>query len=682
MRLHNCALAVAVAAAFVAVPALAQTSSGQNSSASNTKTLQAIEVTGTRIKGSVLATSTPTLHISAQSIQKLGLTSIGEVLQQLPMAGASLNTHLDASGNFGANPDGSGVGAGAATLGLRNLNSKRTLVLVDGLRWVNGSSGSGVSASVDLNTIPMSAIQSIEILPNGASALYGSDAIAGVVNIVTKTYQPGGKFHAYYGNSSLSGGAVSKGSLSFGGQTHGFRYFMSIDQTIQQPISSATWQGSSGCIPSTGLLDCSAFTPLGQFVFTAPGGNTYGGLCPGGVCNITPDKALGPGESTKFPSGFGKFTNADRYVYGPTELLQLAVRTRGFYGSMEYNFTPNIQGYVRVTESKRRSENQDAPTQMGFSSTCAPGAPCISQIAADNPYNPFGFALTPSDPNFLAQVRFTGFGPRKFTQNVHTHYFSTGLNGAFMLGSRSYNWDVNFADANNDATSFGQNITNSLAVRLALGPLADCTAIPSCVPLNIFGGPSGITPAMKNFITTTSLSKSHQALELWTADLSGDIVKLPAGEMQFAAGYEHRSVSGYFHPNPFSVTGITGLPTLPTHGGFNVDAGYLELNIPVLKGLPGIQSFSADFASRIANYSTFGETADSRAALRWQPITDLTFRGTWGQGFRAPSIGELFGADQFLNELVIDPCNHDSPVMSPQVAANCKLQGVPNPATF
>lgn len=168
------------------VPASAQaddqTEASGHKAKSSSKTkptvLQAIHVTGTRIKESTLATETPTITITAQQIKSTGLATIGQVLQDLPSAGSSINTHLDSSGNFGPRPGSSGIGAGFTTIALRNLNPKRTLVLVDGLRWIKGSGASGISGAVDLNTIPSSIIKRVEILPNGASALYGSDAIA------------------------------------------------------------------------------------------------------------------------------------------------------------------------------------------------------------------------------------------------------------------------------------------------------------------------------------------------------------------------------------------------------------------------------------------------------------------------------------------------------------------------
>jgi iron complex outermembrane receptor protein len=129
--------------------------------------------------------------VDEEDIAKTGLNSINDVLQRLPSSGGGLNSKFNNSGNLGNPPDGGGVGAGAAEIDLRYLGSRRVLVLVDGLRFVNGASASGVPGSTDLNSIPESAIERVEVLQDGASAIYGSDAIAGVVNIITKRSQRG-----------------------------------------------------------------------------------------------------------------------------------------------------------------------------------------------------------------------------------------------------------------------------------------------------------------------------------------------------------------------------------------------------------------------------------------------------------------------------------------------------------
>src|SRR5919107_5740063 len=158
-----------------------------------------IVVTGSRIRRDPLAQDSPIVFVDQEDMAKTGLNSVNDILQRLPSSGGGLNSKFNNSGNLGNPPSGAGVGAGAAEIDLRYLGSFRTLVLVDGLRFVNGASASGVPGSVDLNVIPESMIERVEVLQDGASAIYGSDAIAGVVNIITKNSQDGFRASAQLG---------------------------------------------------------------------------------------------------------------------------------------------------------------------------------------------------------------------------------------------------------------------------------------------------------------------------------------------------------------------------------------------------------------------------------------------------------------------------------------------------
>lgn len=695
MRFDRCVLSTAVHAALslgltiamgVAGSAHAQDAAqAQNDKPQKPQTMQTIMVTGTRIKKADLADQTPVQTITSEEIQKTGLATIGDVLQQLSISGSALNTRLDRSGNFGAAPDGSGVGAGATTMSLRGIGAKRTLILVDGLRWINGSSASGVSAAVDLSTIPASIIQRIDILTDGASALYGSDAIGGVINIITKQSQKGASAHVYFGDHQVGDGKTWSGDLSFGGQGDRYQFFVDASHYKQNAISAADWARSSTCIPGTGLATCSSDTPAARITFTAPGGDTYGGLCPNGICNITANGATFSGVP-KFPEDYHRFGTADRYVYGPTEQLLTPSKLSGLFASVQYQVTDNVKLYFRGLYHTRSSSSQAAPIGTGVGpAISSEGSNTFTHgVDVTNPYNPFPFSLVPSDPNMGVQARMVDAAPRIYDQNVHTRYFSTGLTGTFNIGERGYNWDFNLVNAVNDATQIATGLWNASHVIKALGPLAECQADPACVPLNIFGAPGArFTPEMLNYIGYTAHSSSHQSMGIVTANISGDVVKLPAGWLDFAAGYEHRHLKGDYQPDPGSISGDTGgIPVLPTSGGYNVDEAYVELNVPLLAGVPFAKSLSVDLASRYSDYSTFAGTTNSKAGFRWQLDNDLTLRGTWAQGFRAPSIGELFGAVTSYSARVTDPCNFNSPLMNPRIAANCRALGVPDPSTF
>jgi iron complex outermembrane receptor protein len=244
------------------------------------RTLDRVEVTGSRIKQTNKVTSQPVAIITRAQIDQSGATSIGEFLQDMTASGKALNAKFNSSGNFGYPASGGGIGAGSAQVDLRNLGSQRVLVLVDGIRWVNESSASGVSGSADLNTIPLAIVDRIEVLEDGASAIYGSDAIAGVVNIITKRNFTGALVHAKVGSYG-HGGDDREGDITIGGGNDKFNAVFNASYVESKGISSADWAQSSFPVPGAGLAAGSSATPQGRFTFCDPRITTPGtaGYC-------------------------------------------------------------------------------------------------------------------------------------------------------------------------------------------------------------------------------------------------------------------------------------------------------------------------------------------------------------------------------------------------------------------
>ncbi|MEO6297604.1 MAG: TonB-dependent receptor [Dokdonella sp.] len=671
-------LAGAILLALYVVPAAAQDRVGDDA-----QKLEVIEVTGSRIKKADIEGQTPILTVTSKDIEATGLGSIGDVIQRLSVSGSSLNTKFNSAGNFGFAADGSGVGSGSTTISLRNLNAKRTLILVDGLRWVNESSASGVSAAVDLNTIPASIVDRIEILKDGASSLYGSDAIAGVINIITKKKQDGVGLGLYYGDYQVGDGKTYSGHISMGAHTDRADFFFDVSHFKQDSISAGDWDQSSFPTPGAGLAGGSSYIPTTRSIFfpTDPN-NTYGGLCPlnaSGVarCNITAN-GTATGGLQDFPGGFHRFTNADRFNFAPYNLLLTPNERTGIFGQGSYALTDNIKFYIKGLYNTRKSVNQAAPEPIGLGSALNTSDLGLNTgVDVSNPYNPFGVTLDPNS-NFLGLGRRpVEGGPRVFQQDVDTRYISTGLQGFFSAADRDFNWDVNYVDSTNDATQTVHGTYNIAHIARALGPIADCTG--SCVPLNIFGGPGSITPEMLQYIQFIENDRSKNKLQMFTANLSGDAFSLPAGALSFATGYEHRRLQGSYTPDSVVIAGESnGVPSLPTSGEYSIDELYLEVNAPLLKDVAFAKSLDLSVASRYSDYSTFGTTTNSKIGLRWQLNDDLTLRATWAQGFRAPSIGELFGSPARFDASIQDPCNGATGTL----ATNCIAQGVANPATF
>ncbi|MEO9080270.1 MAG: TonB-dependent receptor [Rhodanobacter sp.] len=632
--------------------------------------LKGIEVTGSRIKSADMATQVPVMTITSEDIANTGLTSVGDILQQLSSSGSALNTKFSSAGNFGFSPDGSGVGSGSATLDLRHLGANRVLVLVDGIRWVNETSASGVSAAVDLNTIPASIIERIDILQDGASALYGSDAIAGVLNIITKRSQKGAAFNYYYGTyNDLNAGTTTQANISFGNKGDRYDFFVDFSHITQDVISSSEWARSRDeCIPGTGLSSCSAGIPAGLFRFVDPNTGKSQKL-------VLNNNISGP--VAKYPNDFHTFTNADRYNYGPDNVLLTPNVRSSMFVNTHYKLSPSVTWYFRGLYNNRKSKNVAAPLNLRFGPGGAAGLGTTTSLDVTNPYNPFGFTLDASTNLDLVNRRFLDNGKRIFTQDVDTAYFGTGLEGSFGVAERDFYWDVNVAAGVNKATQVVTGVHNIAHLKRAVGPVGDCLSTTGCVPFNYFGPPGAVTQEMWDYINVTEHDRSDNKIRLGTANLSGSIFDLPAGPVAFALGMEHRKYSGSYEPDALIVAGEgDNVPSLPTAGSYSINEYYVELNAPILADIPAFKALDLSLASRYSDYSTFGSTTNSKVGLRWQVYEDLTLRSTWAEGFRAPSIGELFGSLARFDATVQDPCSIEQPKTA-QIAANCVALGAP-----
>lgn len=677
-RRHRLAAAVH-ASLLLALPALSFAQDAPAPAVPEARTLDTVEVTGSRIKRAEVEGQVPVQVLTREDIERTGFSSVAEVVQNLTASGAALNTKFNSSGNFGFPPDGGGVGAGAATVDLRHLGPKRVLVLVDGIRWVNESSASGVGSSVDLNTIPLSIIERIEVLEDGASSIYGSDAIAGVVNIITRRNVEGASVDLHYGDYDKQGGETYGADVSWGGSSDRAQWFLGASYYKQKQISSAEYGPASVPVPGTGLANGSSATPYGRFVFQDP--NT------GQVYSITPNVGATDPTYTSgqpdCPTGrtddFHCFATADRFNFAPFNLLLTPSERKSVFGQVRFDFTPTFGGYFRALYNQRESTNQAAPepiflgTDAGVYNDFAERTLVIS---AQNPYNPFGFDLTTVGPDanlFLLARRPVEGGPRRYSQEVKTWYASGGLNGTFDIADKPWSWDVNLMRSESRAEQANTGSYNVRRINQALGDPAACAAIAGCVPLNLFGGPGSITPEMLAFIQPIVRDRSENTLSLASANLTGDLFDGWAGPVSFAAGYEYRKYEGEYQPDPITVAGeYNGVPSGPTSGEYDVNEAYVEFYVPLMKdGFLG-KSLDLSVAGRYSHYSTFGGTSTGKIGLRWQIADEFLLRGSYAEGFRAPSIGELYGTLARFDATLTDPCNNAAST-TPQ----CVADGVP-----
>lgn len=644
---------------------------------------ETVVVTGSRIRQAEVEGVSPVKVLTGEDLAKTGLKTVGDILMRLPGSGSALNTRFNSSGNFGFPPDGGGIGAGAAEVALRHLDAKRTLVIVDGVRWVNGSSASGVANSVDVNTIPISIIDRIEILEDGASSIYGSDAIAGVVNIITRRDFDGFEVNLYGGAFDEGDGETGQIDISFGAVGDKHSAFFNISHYDQQAVNSSDRTLSALPVPNTGLTRGSSGTPQGRFIFL---GQDNDGDGQPDVVNLTINDGVtgipvfDPADPGGAGDDFHVFTDNDRFNYAAYNLYVTPSQRTSLFGQGDYQITDNVTFYAKALYNNRKSVNQAAPEPIFIGPEAGTGGlGDLVTVDVTNPYNPFGVTLDSSNFIFAGRRPIEG-GPRVFKQNVDTIYLGMGFKGDFAVGDNSYYWDVNYTYGKNRADQVKTGGYNIRHIMNALGPLADCQAIAGCVPLNLFGGQgdgSGtITQEMLDYIQFVQKDVSENVISSLTANLSGDLFELPAGYVSFAAGLETREYRGFFQPDAVVVQGDSnGISASPTSGSYDVDEIYAEFKVPLLANVTAADELSLSLAVRNSDYSTFGSETTSKAGILWRVSEEFLLRGSWSEGFRAPSIGELYSSSARFDATLTDRCSN---YVGTQFEANCITLGVPS----
>ncbi len=661
-RLMMCGASLALAMATTS--AVAQDGAAEDDEADR------IIVTGSRVLQDPLEARAPVQTFTYEDFENSGEASFGDYLQRIPANGSAINRTNNTSGNVGGPGDGSGLGAGALEIDLRYLQAKRTLVLVDGRRWVRNSSASGVGGSVDLNTIPQSAIGSVEVLLDGASTIYGSDAIGGVVNIKTRTDYDGFKASAYYGAFEQGDGESQVYDVSWGAESERGRIFASINLIDLNGVSSADRDITEYAIPGyEGGL--SSNTPQGVYLFTNPDGVFNYITLNDGVTNTGRSNGGLPAYNPLMPDSgdFHSFGTPDRYNWQPqNSALNPSDRVSALVKG-EYDVTDMITAKFMAAFTNRKSRSQAATEPLNFGTGSSPYLINIF-IPADQEYNPFGFdiGMGPGQTNVRGFLRPLEVGPRIFEQNVDTWHIYGGLEGEFALGETDWFWDVNAGWFQSNATQFKYNGFNARNLAVGAGPAEDCEATPGCVPVNLFGGAGGLTPEMIEFVTYTQKDNSQQEIMDFSANISGSAFSLPGGPVGIAAGVEYREESGFFSPDERVISEETAVSAAtPTNGKFEALEVYGEVVAPVHEQFDVISSV------RVSDYSQFSTNTVYSAGFKATPFDTLTLRGNYSKGFRAPNIGELFNTVIENETQVNDACSG----ATGEIAANCATLGVP-----
>lgn len=639
------------------VPAFAQDS--------NETELAPIQVTGSKIKRTDLETSQPVLSITKAEIQATGVSQVGDILQSLSSVGAAVNQVFNNGGD------------GTTLVDLRDLGSARTLVLVNGRRFA--PSGDALSGAVDLNSIPTSIIERIEVLKDGASTIYGSDAIAGVINIITVDTFDGMEANAYFGETSEGDGRVESYDFTAGASNDDTSVVVNVSFQKNEPVFAGDREISA--VPQFGADYCASSTsPTGRFGLAGRAGTftltNSAATAPGVVQSATNIRAFAiPGDCYNFAP--------DNYLLTPQERYSL-------FGKLRHNIAENITFKSEFVYTNRSSDQLLAAIPVTFAGAGLFGTNVQFDVSANSFYNPFGVATT------RFQRRLNETGGRQFNQDVDVWHYNGGVEGYFDLADRPFAWDVGYTFSQSQTNTITTGQTNVNRIATAVGPsfrdsqgVIRCgtptAVIDGCVPLNLFGGNGSITQEMLGYITTPLQDSNEYRRIGYQGNISGEIFDLPAGPLAFAAGYEYRKESGFDLPDALTATGASsGNIRQPTAGGFAIDEFFAEFNVPVLADAPGAKLLEVSLATRYSDYSTFGNTTNSKIGLKWKPIDDLLVRGNWSEGFRGPSIGELFQgqSDNFAD--VSDPCTGAGQATANRFAglnaaqrANCAAAGVP-----
>ncbi len=667
-KLLACALAHALSA-----PAIGQ-SVDSDDSADDATTLGQVVVVGSRIRRVDVETSQPVFTLEQEQIQRTGLVGVGDILQDLTAHGATLNTTVNNGGN------------GETRIDLRNLGDNRTLVLVNGRRW-----NTGLDGAVDLNEIPLAVVERIEVLKDGASAIYGSDAIAGVINITTRADYEGLEATAYLGENAEGDGRVESYDATMGASSERGNIVFNVSYVKQEPIFAGEREISAvpifGLPPNDTRAGASANTPLGRYGFGPSGNcpfNPTGNYPARPGCNGRQGRPPGARNTFDPASGgypvFDPFSNG--YNFAPENYLQTPQERTSLYVQSRYDVGPAVALTTEVLYNERRSEQLLAPSP--FNINVQAGPPFNFAVPADHVYNPFGQPVTALSLRPGGQFR-------RFQQDSDTFRAGGGLSGQFELFERSFAWDLNAVHAKQEQNDSDSGQLNGFRMIQALGPsyrdaggVARCGTpalpIPGCVPLDAFHGPEAFTPEMLEFLYYTAQSQYDAELWNYSANLTGDLVDLPGGPLAFAAGYEYRRDSAGYVPDALLQLGtLGGFTPQPEAGTSSVDEFYGEFVLPLLAERPFAEVLELNAAARWSDYDSFGDTTNFKGGFRWKPIGELLVRGNYSEGFRAPTIDELFAPAVAGLGLTVadDPCVVGS---DPTNAANCVADGVPGGA--
>lgn len=626
-----------------------------------------VTVTGTRIKKPNIENPTSTVVIDALAVELSGEANAADILRQVPQIGVQ-----------GLSPTNSNfltTSQGINSIDLRNLGTDRTLVLVNGRRFVSGNSGSQV---VDINMIPTALIESIDVVTGGASAVYGSDALAGVVNFnLNKKFSgvaasiQGGWNEVYSTNStaraSLTAGsdfADGKGNAVFSVSYDwsGAAYARSRPETARDCLSLAFFGTGTAlqqdCSPARG----SGFALGGVFLVptSAPG-------------NAQVSRVIDPVTGL-----IRTFAAADRYQRQPERLNLVPLERTNFSSFVNYDVAPGhtlyFEGYYAKTESDSQIEPfpLDSANIYGVTAQVGQGQGFSAGIPLTNPFIPadlLALAVSRGANAIGFNRRAAEFGNRGSEATRSTARFVLGMEGEIGGG---WDYDFSYVWGETQDNQFSNGQVNVANFRNALDAINDpvlgiicrdpVARAQGCVPVNLFipvGQAGTFTQQQIDYLKADSTREQKINQEVLSLVVDGDLFELPAGAVQAVFGLEYRLEESIDRPDVLSQQGLNGGNKAPvTQGQFDVYEAFGEVSIPIMVDQPWAKELTLHAAARLSDYSTVGDTFAWATDLTWAPTEDIKFRGQYARAVRAPNIGELFQGPSETFGVVVDVCNN------------------------
>ena len=679
-----------------------------------------IVVTGSRIKRTELSSALPLQVITSESLDKRGFTNVADAINELPSSGIP------------ANPigDQAGFSTGRNFVNIFNLGTNRTLTLVNGRRFVGGVPGSlfvagnTAGGQVDLNVIPTGLVDRIETVQAAGSAIYGSDAIAGVINIITKTNYEGVEIDGQFGISSRSDAENYRGRIIAGhrflddklqvmgsyeyNQTSSLR-FTDRPVTARQIAFALNPDNRTGTdnIPGAILIQNRRIAELttGGLPFRTGGSALSGQLVIPGAAGAAAVFAQFAPDGTLVPYNQGQFFQAsissggDGQNLAELSSLQSPVKRHVATAFIKYDLTKNIRFNSELLYAK--SNSVEPFNQPIFNASLFGGNSAALRFSTANPLlssqarnillnQPVALPADPASPGdrlFFLDRASLDVGSNKTTSESETYRGVFAVEGDVNLLERSFFWNAsanfgetkgNFRSPNIDQSKFLLAID---AVRDASGAIV-CRDVAArtagCAPLSLFGlgapSPAALAYVGVQFESIFKIQQTDYEL-----NFGGPLFRLPAGDLSFAAGYEYRLEKSDFNPNDAQERGIgRSAPIAGLAGKFHTSEFYAEGLLPIFGGdftFPGLRKLELEGSYRAIDHSVAGKDHSWTYGGRWSPIEDLTFRASKSRSFRAPAITEISLPASTSFVTATDPCdarNINSGPNPTQRLANCQ----------